>query len=74
MKERQPSMRVWIAIALMLAPLAAVIYVLYSTWNSNNVPVNMALDFIVSLALGASLLGLLFYISQRPWRRGDGTE
>jgi hypothetical protein len=66
-------MRVWIAISLMLALLAGAVYVGYEGWSLTDVEmpvtgwVAMGLGIFFSLALGAGLMGLMFYSSRHGY-------
>ena len=66
-------MRVWIAICILLALLAGAVYVAYVGWNLTDVAmpvtgyVAMGLGIFFSLALGAGLMGLMFYSSRHGY-------
>ena len=66
-------MRVWIAICILLALLAGAVYVGYLGWNLTDVEmpvtgwVAMGLGIFFSLALGAGLMGLMFYSSRHGY-------
>jgi hypothetical protein len=60
-------MRVWATISVLLALLAAAVYVAYVGWNLTDVTmpvtgyVAMVLGIVFSVILGAGLMALMFY-------------
>jgi hypothetical protein len=63
-------MRVWATISVLLALLAAAVYVAYVGWNLTDVTmpvtgyVAMVLGIVFSVILGAGLMALMFYSSR----------